>query len=219
MTQNTYLGIFILLLNLFSYSVNASQKNVGLERKIDPMNHSNSGLFYEDDIVEGDPNSKVIVIEYYAPTCPHCSTFHKTVYPKLKEKYIDTNKIAFIQREFVGNKQDFMAATLGRCVAKDKRKAMIGVLLSQQENWAYNRNFAQILTNIGQMAGLSPEKFNACMENEDIGTALMSNSKLISRTPGFIGTPVFVINDKVHKGNFTLDTLSKVIDNQIAKGE
>ena len=58
----------------------------------------------EDDIVIGDPNSKVVVMEYFAMTCPHCYGFLKRTYPEIKSKYIDTKKVAYVFREFVGNK-------------------------------------------------------------------------------------------------------------------
>lgn len=204
-----------LIITLFAFSSFASSKDQFIKRIINSHDHSNSGKFFEDDIVQGNKDSKVVVVEYFAMTCPHCATFHKSVYPSFKEKYIDTNKIAFVQREFIGNKQDFAAATLARCVPNDKRKVMYDVLLNQQESWAYNRNFNDILTNLAQMSGLSAEKYQACMEDKELGNILMSNTKLITGTPGFIGTPVFVINNIVHQGDFSLDTLSKVIDNQL----
>ena len=32
------------------------------------------------DKVQGNPDAPVTVIEYASPTCPHCATFHNTVY-------------------------------------------------------------------------------------------------------------------------------------------
>src|SRR5262245_13310168 len=52
------------------------------------------------DEVLGTANAPVTIIEYASMTCPHCAHFHKTVYPDLKKKYIDTGKVRFIFREF-----------------------------------------------------------------------------------------------------------------------
>lgn len=200
---------------IISFSAVGSNKDQFIKRDVNYEDHSNNGRFFEDDVVEGNPSAKVVVVEYFALTCPHCSIFHKNVYPLLKQKYIDTNKIAFIQREFIGNKQDLESAILARCISKEKRKVMYDVLLNQQESWAYNRKFSDILVNLARMSGLSAEKYKECLEDRDLANILMSNSKLIASTPGFVGTPVFVVNNVVHKGDFSLDTLSKVIDNQL----
>ena len=68
-----------------------------------------------DDIVIGDPKSKIVLVEYFAPTCPHCVHYHQKIFPEIKAKYIDTNKIAYVIREFIGNKQDLDATILARC--------------------------------------------------------------------------------------------------------
>ena len=53
-----------------------------------------------DDIPLGSPTAPVTVIEYASMTCPHCAAFENTVFPKLKEKYIDTGNVRFIMREY-----------------------------------------------------------------------------------------------------------------------
>jgi protein-disulfide isomerase len=181
--------------------------------------HTNEGKFFESDLILGDRDSKVVIIEYFALTCPHCAYFHKNVYPKLKEKYLDTKKIAFIQREFVASKPDLYAAILSRCAGNMRRGMFYDVLLERQESWAFNRNFEEILTNIGQIGGVSPEQFKSCIQDEKLGNDIMVNTKLISRTPGFVGTPVFIINNRMHHGSFAFEELSRIIDNLLAENE
>ena len=52
------------------------------------------------DVVLGSEQAKVTVYEYASLTCSHCAAFHTNVWPKLKEKYVETGKIRFILREF-----------------------------------------------------------------------------------------------------------------------
>ena len=42
-----------------------------------------------DDIVIGDPKSKIVLVEYFAPTGPHCVHYHQKIFPEIKAKYID----------------------------------------------------------------------------------------------------------------------------------
>ena len=40
----------------------------------------------EGDMVMGDPNAPVTVIEYASMTCGHCAAFHTQTFPELKKK-------------------------------------------------------------------------------------------------------------------------------------
>ena len=51
------------------------------------------------DMVIGNEDSKIDIVEYASYTCSHCATFHTNVYPKLKEDYIETGKVRFTYRE------------------------------------------------------------------------------------------------------------------------
>ena len=67
------------------------------------------------DIVFGNKDAQILFIEYSSPTCLHCLDYHLNIFPELKRKYIDTGKIAYVIRDFVGNKQDLDASILARC--------------------------------------------------------------------------------------------------------
>lgn len=43
---------------------------------------------------KGD-NSKNTIVEFVDFKCPYCKHFHKTMYPSLKKRYIDTNKAEY----------------------------------------------------------------------------------------------------------------------------
>ena len=67
------------------------------------------------DLVLGKADAPVTIVEYASMTCPHCATFHKTTYPALKSKYIDTGKVRFIFREFPLDELAVAASMLARC--------------------------------------------------------------------------------------------------------
>jgi hypothetical protein len=68
-------------------------------------------------------------------------------------------------REFITNKQDLDAALLGRCYSnKSDPLKLMNLLYIQQENWAFNKNYKEILSNIGGLAGVSVEQYNICLK-------------------------------------------------------
>ena len=158
-----------------------------------------------DDVVIGDREAAVTIIEYFSPTCTHCNVFHQEVFPELKAKYIDTGKIAYVMREFVGNKQDLDASILARCsVDNEGYLKLMEVILSTQEEWAFNKNYRQKLVYIGAQGGITEEQYKKCLAGDSWTEVFIKNAKLAANTPNFIGTPSFFIN-----GELISVTLSK----------
>ena len=50
--------------------------------------------------------AKVTVVEYASVTCGHCAAWNEQVWPQFKAKYVDTNKVRFVFREFPTPPQD-----------------------------------------------------------------------------------------------------------------
>jgi protein-disulfide isomerase len=48
--------------------------------------------------VRGNPNAKVVVVNYDDFQCPYCSRMHETLFPKLFKEYAD--RVAFIYKDF-----------------------------------------------------------------------------------------------------------------------
>ncbi|RTK92037.1 MAG: protein-disulfide reductase [Rickettsiales bacterium] len=166
-----------------------------------------------DDLVLGNEKSKVVVMEYFSPTCPHCVVYQKKIFPELAKKYIDTNRIAYVTREFIGNKQDLDATILARCEGSLKSyHNFMKIILEQQDSWAFSKNYREILTNIGTLGGVNPEKYANCLNDEEKIQVLMENTKLIAKEPQFIGTPAFFINGKKFNKPYTVEELSKAIE-------
>ena len=172
----------------------------------------------KNDIVLGNADSKVVLVEYFSPTCPHCAYYHKVILPELKKKYIDTNKIAYVIREFIGNKQDLDAAILARCQHDTECFVKFHtVILDQQEKWVGSSKYRDLLTNMGQIGGVSPETYAKCLNDNEMIEILFSNTNLASGAKGFVGTPAFFINGIQIKEGYGLDILSKFIDRELAK--
>lgn len=151
-----------------------------------------------DDIVLGNSKAPVLVIEYTALTCPHCAHYHTGVYEKIKAKYIDSGKVAYIVRNVVWSRQDMDSAILARC-DQNKFAAFSNVLYARQRSWAFARNYQDILTNIGQLGGISAEKYSKCLNDDKLKDALILKTKQFAEVldSKLIPTPAIIVNGKL----------------------
>src|SRR5439155_427819 len=79
--------------------------------------------------VMGKPDAPVTIIEDASMGCPACARFHVTIFPKLKEKYIDSGKVRFIFRELPLEELAAAASMLTLCGGGDKPFALAGDLV------------------------------------------------------------------------------------------
>ena len=223
-----YLSI-TLILCLMSYCIEAAEvenNNISTEHSTTPylnlpsiMEDSKQSLNIQDkDFVMGNTESNVMIVEYFSPTCPHCFHYQTKIFPELQKKYIDTGKISYVTREFIGNKQDLDASILARCNGSiESYHNFMKVILDQQDQWAFSKNYREILTNIGTLGGVSPEQYAACLNDSAKIQFLIDNNKFLMQEPNFIGTPTFFINGKHYTKPYTLEDLSEAIDAAIAR--
>ena len=154
--------------------------------------------------VEGSPDAKIKLVEYFSLTCPACAEFHTEVYPKIKEKYIDRGLVQMEYRDFPLDQWGLRAAALARCLEPKYYGAMVDVLLKQQSNWARSENILESLLKIGQLAGLNEENAKACMSNEKLLDGIISVRMTGNKKHNVNTTPSFLINgEKIQAFEFS----------------
>lgn len=146
----------------------------------------------------GSPDAPVTVIEYAMFTCPHCADFTREVFPKIKEKYIDTGKVRLVFREVYYNKPALWAGMIARCAPADRYFGIVDVLFSTQAKWVGDGTDAQAmlanLYSIGRQAGLTDAEMDACMADRAKAEALVAEFQKTTTADGIEGTPTFMIN-------------------------
>ena len=164
--------------------------------------NSNENIYL--DMVKGHSDAKVTIVEYASFTCPHCATFHKEIFPKLREQYIDTGKVQFIYREVYFDAPGLWGGLLARCVSPQKYFGIVDLLYKKQSKWASGSSEKEILNelfSIGRQVGMEDEQINKCMQNKEKSLkmidAYLENSKIDKIT----STPSLVINGKLLKPN------------------
>lgn len=165
-----------------------------------------------DDMFVGNPQSKVVLIEYSSTSCPHCADYHKTVYPELEKGYIENDKILYIYRDFPTNHPGLLGAQLAHCSGKAEYFNYIGTLMDSQPMWAYNHNYRTSLTNIAKLGGFTDDKIKACFNNKGLEETILKRAMNDSKELGIDATPTFFLNGKKYTGRVSFAEFKKVID-------
>ena len=146
----------------------------------------------------GSENAPIKIKEYFSLTCGHCATFHKSTFPKLKEKYIDSGKV---QIEFIDYPLDrlaVLAASLARTLPNDGYVEAIDILLKKQKQWAYSNKPLEELLSISKLFGISSKNFKKIIANIPLMQKIIDKMEKESKKFKIESTPTFIINNE-HK--------------------
>lgn len=170
------------------------------------------------EMVQGDPNAPLEVIEYASFTCPHCATFHANQYQALKENYIDTGRIRFVYREVFFDRPGLWASMIARCSNDaDFFFAFSGLLYSEQRAWLASGDPAGIiedLRTLAKTAGLDDETLDACLSDAPKAEALFTWYQENAERDGISSTPTFMIDGRQHS-NMTYDEFAEILDGKL----
>lgn len=186
--------------------------------------------FLNYDMVMGDPNAPVEIIEYASITCNHCATFHNNVLPRIKEKYIDTGQVKVVTRSFLLNGIDLQGTAISRCVAPNRYFRFMDVVFERQTQWydinEYNRlnslhdqqtagqmfveHTVNELSKIARQAGVNQARIDECIASEEIGEYVISIYNEGRTVHKVTATPTILVNG--NKTNNDYGSIERAIE-------
>lgn len=171
------------------------------------------------DMALGNPKAKVVVIEYASVTCVHCAHFHATAWPDFKKKYVDSGKVRFVFREFPTPPVPVSVAgfMVARCAGSEKYFSVLDGLFRSQETILTAQSPRAELLKIAKMAGMTEDKFNACIEDSAQLKRIQGVIDVGLDTYKISATPTFVINGTTHRGLTTVEQFDEIITPLLAK--
>ncbi len=151
------------------------------------------------DMILGDPNAKVTLIEYASVTCPHCAAFNEQVIPGIKEKFIDTGKVKLVFREYPTAPANYslIGSVLARCAAEkagpEAYFLVTDALFRGQKTWIKD-NPKEELVKIVSQAGMGEADLDACLQRKEFVELINNNAKEGMEKYNVQGTPAFILN-------------------------
>jgi protein-disulfide isomerase len=173
-----------------------------------------------DDYILGNPDAKVVIIEFSDYECPYCKMFHKTMQQIIAE-YGKTGAVAWVYRQF----------PLDQIHSKARTEAAAafcaGDLGGTSAFWKYSDTiFANTPSNNGldltllpkfaSGIGLNVDAFNACLKSDKF-KAKIQNHLEQGLSAGARGTPYSIVMTKDGKqypinGAQPYETVKAMID-------
>lgn len=165
------------------------------------------------EMVKGDVNAPVEIIEYASFTCPHCARFSNEVLPQIEENYIKTGKVKLVYRDVYFDKYGMWAAMVARC-SPEKFFGISDMIYKTQGDWVKagsDQGIADSLRKIGLMAGIGKDQLDACMNDSAKLKALVGWYQENATRDNITSTPSFLIDGKSYS-NMSYDDFAKVLD-------
>lgn len=151
---------------------------------------------------KGDPNAKIVVIEFSDFQCPFCRRYFEDANPQVQSQYVDTKKVLFVYKDFPltsihPGAQPYAEAA--RCAGEQSKfweyhdKIFTEQAKQGQGTVQFVGNDAlkQWATDIG----LDAAKFNSCFDAGKYRSVVQSNENDGIQV-GVSGTPSFYIGKK-----------------------
>jgi protein-disulfide isomerase len=176
-----------------------------------------AGVF---EMVLGNPDSKVEVIEYASFTCPHCAAFAQNQFVSIKANYIDTGLIKFVYRDVYFDRFGLWAAMIARCGNNtDRFFGLTEMLYEQQRDWLEGGDPATIASNLktmGKVAGLDDAAIEACTTDAAYAQGLVDWYTKNAERDEITSTPSFLINGAKYT-NMAYEDFAAILDAELAK--
>ncbi len=170
------------------------------------------------EMVQGNPDADVEVIEYASFTCPHCATFHANQYQLLKTNYIENDRIRFVYREVFFDRPGLWASMIARCSDDPKFFfAFSELLYAEQREWLASGDPATIIEDLRRLAktaGLDDATLDACLSDGAKAEALFTWYQENAERDGINSTPTFLIDGQKYS-NMAYDEFAEVLDGKL----
>ena len=180
------------------------------------LNHSVIADSQIKPIIEGNISAKVKILVYESLTCSHCANFHKDVYPKLKDEFLDKGLVSIEFRNFPLDIAALNASKLAHC-KNDGKSNILHFLYLKQEEWIQGNNVEKLNSNLKEVIkdqNFSLD-FDSCIADKNIEDHILEDRIDGAKKFKINATPTIIINDKKFEKALNFKNLKKALEKLI----
>ena len=177
---------------------------------------SNSNSEEIKRIIVGNLDAKISIIAFESMTCSHCADFHKNVFPKLKEEYLNTGIAKIEFRHFPLDMAALNASKISQC-KNDGSSEILESLYANQQKWVKgssikeaNKNLQKFLKNEGFKID-----FDTCLNNKKIEDFVLNDRIDGVKNFKVNATPTIIINNEKFEKTLNYKNLKKALEKLI----
>jgi protein-disulfide isomerase len=166
------------------------------------------------EMIIGNADAPVTIVEYASMTCPHCATFHANTLPVIKERYVDTGKARVVFREFPFDPRAEAGFMLARC--------------SDDKYFADGRRAVQAAAHLGRRrecprcaaadrppGGFFTGEVRGVLDDQKLLDDIRAVRQRGANDFKVESTPTFFINGDKYSGALSVDEMSAIIESKL----
>jgi len=182
--------LMALLLAALCFSAIAAAKPPPIDRSLGPP------FTQRARATLGPVDTRLVMIEVSDFRCEHCRLFHERVFPRIKERYIDSGLIRYVVLPAVADGAAPAPALFG----------MAKLALERGRYWTARRAlFAHAYESdpavLARVAGLDPVEAAAYVASTETRAAVADDQAEATNLK-VLGTPTFFLRQRLEDGNF-----------------
>jgi protein-disulfide isomerase len=172
----------------------------------------------------GDPDAPVVIEEFSDFGCTHCADFALETKKLIEETYIATGQVYLVYHSVGGllnSPATFLAAEAAYCAGdQDAFWPFHDLIFANQMRLFSNRtaDISPSMESFADILELDVEEFNACLTGRKYQD-LAASDEVLARSFDISGTPAFVVNGVLLKGNQPFENFQQVIEQALLAGE
>jgi protein-disulfide isomerase len=169
----------------------------------------------------GDPDAPVVIEEYSDFGCIYCANFALGTKKTLEQIYITNGQVKLVFHSvggMLGAPSTVKAAEAAYCAGDQESFWPYHDLIFNNQVALFQNRGADItpaLVQIAKALELNLDEFESCLRDGKY-SELAEDDELSARQNGITGTPAFIINGVILRGNQPLEAFQQVIDEQLA---
>ena len=167
-------------------------------------------------IFEGNVDSKIKIIVFESLTCSHCANFHKNVYPKLKENFIDKGHVYIEFKNFPLDMAAMNASKIAHC-RNDGNSEILHYLFDNQEQWVKGNTIEELNQYIKKFIQKSDFKLDVdmCLNNKEAEDHILEDRIEGAKKFKVNATPTLIINGEKFDNPTNYKKLKKFLEKLI----